>query len=346
MRAYGINYDTGFRSHETTTHEPFDPRIVRREMRVIRGDLHCDAVRVTGSDADRLETAIYAAAEAGLEVWYSPFTNGLTEDQLLEFLVDAAARADRLRHEGASVVFLTGSEITVFNRGFLPGNDHDERLGAVADPARRPTVLREARIRVNTFLARAVVEVRQRFGGPLSYASLPFEGVDWDPFDVIATDAGYGDAANAPHLQAGLKSLTSQGKPFAVTEFGCATRRGAAELGSRSGDFIEWDEHARPVRLTAEVVRDEREQAAYLLELLELYDEGGVDGAFVYTFARRDLPTSSDPRRDFDTASFGVVKVLDQGRMGTTYPGLPWEPKAAFQALARYGRTRASGPTA
>jgi hypothetical protein len=36
-----------------------------------------------------------------------------------------------------------------------------------------------------------------------------------------------------------------------------------------------------------------------------------------------------------DIASKGVVKVLDGGR-GQRYPGMPWEPKAAFDALAEY----------
>jgi len=38
----GITFDTGFRSAGTSTREPFDPEIVRHEMRVIRDDLHCD----------------------------------------------------------------------------------------------------------------------------------------------------------------------------------------------------------------------------------------------------------------------------------------------------------------
>ena len=343
MRLFGTNYDIGFSSGGTTTHEPFDSEIVRREMQIIREDLHCDAVRITGADPDRLETAARHAAEAGLEVWYSPFTNGLTSDELMALLVDSAERAERLRREGASVVFLTGSEISLFNAGFLPGDDHVERLCALTDPERRTATIPEARARVNAFLARAVTEVRARFGGPVSYASLPFEGVDWTPFDVIATDAGYSDATTAPNLRAGLRAQTSQGKPFAVTEFGCAPYRGAAERGSRSGEIVEWDEHARPVRLTEAVLRDEEEQARYLLELLEVFAEEAVDAAFVYTFARWDLPTSADPARDFDLASFGIVKVLEQGGAGTTYPGLPWEPKAAFHALAEYGRSRAAG---
>ena len=342
MRVYGINYDIGFSSGGTTTHEPFDPDIVRREMQIISEDLHCDALRITGADPDRLETAARHAAEVGLEVWYSPFTNGLTSDELMELLADGAERAERLRQEGASVVFLTGSEISLFNSGFVSGDSHVDRLRALTDPARRTATLPDARARVNAFLARAVTEVRERFGGPVSYASLPFEGVDWAPFDVIATDAGYRDAANAAGLREGLRAQTSQGKPFAVTEFGCAPYRGAANLGARSGEIVEYDEHARPVRLTASVVRDEEEQARYVRELLKIYDEEGADAAFVYTFARWDLPTSSDPERDFDIASFGIVKVLEQGT-GMTYPGLPWEPKAAFHALAEYGRARAAG---
>jgi hypothetical protein len=34
-------------------------------------------------------------------------------------------------------------------------------------------------------------------------------------------------------------------------------------------------------------------------------------------------------------ASWGVVKVLEN-RLGDTYPDMPWEPKAAFSALADY----------
>ncbi|MER5327092.1 hypothetical protein [Streptosporangium roseum] len=96
------------------------------------------------------------------------------------------------------------------------------------------------------------------------------------------------------------------------------------------------------IPMTVAVIRDEEEQAGYVRELLDIYDEEGTDAAFVNTFARRDLPTSSEPERDFDTAGFGIVKILEQGRTGTTYPGLPWEPKAAFHALAEYGRASAA----
>ncbi|MGI5205631.1 hypothetical protein ACQEU6_29130 [Spirillospora sp. CA-108201] len=338
MRALGINFDTGFTSAGTTTREPFDPAVVRREMEIIRSDLRCDAVRITGGDRDRLETAARLAAEAGLEVWYCPFTNGLTQDELLDFVADGAARAERLRRDGADVVFLTGSEISICTAGFLPGATLRERAAALSDPRQARTALASLPAAINAFLAKAVATARNEFGGRIGYASLPFEGVDWTLFDVVATDAGYRDTQNADLLPAGLRALTAHGRPAAVTEFGCASYRGAAAIASRGDEVIEWNDQARPAHLTRPVVRDEQEQADYLRELLDIFENSGIDAAFVYTFARYDLPHADTGAHDFDRASFGIVKVLP-GK-GTTYPDMPWEPKAAFHALAHYGRTR------
>ena len=237
MRTFGITYDTGFTTAGTTTREPFDPAIVSREMQIIRNELHCDAVRVTGGDRDRLETAARDAADAQLEVWYSPFTNGLTPGELLDFLADSAERAERaerLRRGGAEVVFLTGSEISLFTVGLLPGDTFEERTAVLADPQLLRATLPVLPAQVNAFLGKAVAVVRARFGGRIGYASLPFEGVDWAPFDIVATDAGYRDAQTAGRLADALRALTAHGKPAAVTEFGCTTYRGAADDGGRA----------------------------------------------------------------------------------------------------------------
>ena len=197
MRLFGMNYDTGFVSGGTTTHEKFEPETVRDDLRVIRDELRCDAVRITGGVQDRLELAARFAAEAGLEVWYCPFTNGLDRAGLTAFLLDGAERAERLRRTGAPVVYLTGSEISLCSNGFLPGRDLVERMALLAEPARMRAAVPAARAAVHDFLARTVPAVRERFGGPVSYASLPLEAVDWALFDIIASDAGYRDATNA-----------------------------------------------------------------------------------------------------------------------------------------------------
>ena len=119
-------------------------------------------------------------------------------------------------------------------------------------------------------------------------------------------------------------------KPYAVTEFGCCTFRGAGEVAGRA-EPVTYDEHGRALKLTPGLVRDEEGQARYLLDLLRDYEAGGVEAAFVYTFANRHLPTTDEPERDFDLAARGIVRVLPDGS---------WTPKAAFHALAEYGRTR------
>jgi hypothetical protein len=114
--------------------------------------------------------------------------------------------------------------------------------------------------------------------------------------------------------------------------------RGAGDRGANGLEIVEHDKDTRaPVRLTGEYARDEAGQAAYVRELLEVFDSAAVDTAFVFLFALYDYPhrPDGDPRDDLDLASYGVVKVFTD-RHGDTYPDLPWEPKAAFTAIAEY----------
>jgi len=348
LTTFGINYDTGFINAGTSTHEPFDPEVVRRDMLVIRNDLHCTAVRITGGDPDRLEIAAAHAAGAGLEVWFCPFTNGLNQDQLLDLLADCADRAERLRQRGADVVLLTGSEVSVFTPGFFPGATLEERFALLTDITRLRSHIGDVRAGIKDFLQKAVAIVRACFGGRISYASLPFEGVDWSLFDIVATDAAYRTAAMAStfreNVRAFVEQARAQRRAVAVTEFGCGTYLGAGDMASRHGiGTIVWSADGRPVRPNGDFVRDEQEQLNYIRESLEVFDGEGVEAAFVYTFARYDMPYRADPTLDLDMLSAGIVKVLDD-QSGTgdmpvrRYPDMRWEPKAAFDALADYYR--------
>lgn len=324
MRARGINYDTGFRPGGRSSRERFDPEVVRREMRIIAEDLHCTAVRVSGGDAGRLAVAARYAAEAGLEVWFAPFPCDLTPAETLPFFEVCAGHAEDLRRGGAEVVFVTGCELSLFGAGFLPGDDAYARIEGVMSgaPATR-AAFEDAIRRFGVFLAGAAGTVRARFGGPVTYASGPWEPVDWSLFDVVAVDA-YRDGSNAASYRAGLREHFAHGKPVAVTEFGCCAFRGAAGRGSTGWMIVDRDGGGERIR--GGYARDESEQVTYLRELLEIFEEEGVDAAFWFTFAGYRLPHRPDPRLDLDLASYGVVRMAEDG--------VGWEPKEVFHALA------------
>jgi hypothetical protein len=308
MRVRGLGYDTGFRLDGAR--HPFNPQRVRRELEIIRDDLHCTAVRPFGND---LDAAAEYAAQLGLDVWYSPFTVDLDPDALVDVLVDAAGRAERLRQRyGVEVVFVAGAEVTIFNRGFLPGQGFQDRVTNLL--TRSPEVralIAGLPERVDEFFARVVPLVRQRFQGKVTYAAIPFEKVDWERFDIVALDAHRTKEVAAIYPES-IRRIVAEGKPVAITEVGCAPYRGASDNAAQSGGIVEY-EHGSAVRLDGFYQRDEGEQASYLVEMLGILDSAGVD---------------------LDMASLGIVKEYED-RAGAD---LPWEPKEAFHALADFYR--------
>ncbi|WP_404870763.1 hypothetical protein ACI1MP_04160 [Kitasatospora griseola] len=312
MRTLGITYDTGTFTGERLTRRRFDPARVRHDLTVVARELHCDAVRITGGDPERLDLAARFAADAGLDVWYSPFPADLPPAQLLPLFADCARRAETLRRSGARVVFVAGCELSVFAQGFLPGATHLDRLHAMTTADLDWWLaLGPVPERLNAFLAEAATTVRQEFAGPVGYASGPWEPVDWTPFDLVGVDA-YRSAQNADEYREHLRAARAHGKPVAVTEFGTCAYRGAADLGGMA-----W-------QVPPGAVPDEGEQARHLDDLLDVFAQEGIDSAFWFTFAAYDKP---GPR---DLGSYGVVRTLDDER---------WEPKRVFDTMAaRYRR--------
>ncbi|GLZ77795.1 hypothetical protein Afil01_26020 [Actinorhabdospora filicis] len=324
----GVTYDTGFLNLGTTTREHFEPADVERDMAAIAGELGCAAVRVTGGDPARLETAARIAAAHGLEVWFSPFPCDLDEDATLEVLLDCAERAERVRREGATVVFTTGAELALVGKGYIAGETLEDRLATMFEPGRLPGLIGLIAGPLNAFLARAVAAVRERFGGPVSYAAIPFERVDWALFDYAGYDL-YRMTAIAERFPGDVRAIAAGGVPLAVTETGCATYKGASGDGAQAGMIVEYT-GGRATGLHRPAERDEEEQAACVRELLELFDEAGADIVFVCVFACWHLPHRTDGRPDLDLGSYGIVAVDEDGRT--------WRPKAAFHAVAGYGR--------
>jgi hypothetical protein len=233
-------------------------------------------------------------------------------------------------------VFVTGAELSLMNKGFLPGDTFGERVELLNEPLRLRELIPEVTARVDEFLAKAAALVRERFGGKITYAAIQhFEGVDWARFDIVSVDL-YRSIEVADRFADGVDALVAQGRPVAITEFGAATYRGAGDRGARGLEIVEYDKDTgAPVRLNGGYLRDEEGQAKYLREVLETFEAGGVDRTFVFAFALHGFPhrPDGDPREDLDLASYGIVKLLED-RHGEAYPDMAWEPKAAFRMLA------------
>ena len=351
MNRKGVCYDVG--SYMAFNWRPhFDPVEVRRELEIIKEDLHCNAIRISGQDLSRLSLATRDAMELGLEVWFSPTLWDRPPDVTLRYLTRAAEAAEALRQEaGERIVFVAGGELTLFMRGIVEGRTLQKRI---ANPSFMAKVKAgEHNKPLNEFLVRASQAVRSVYHGKVTYASLVWEQVDWDAFDYVGVDHYRAAKIEDKYIQM-LEPEFKHGKPVVVTEFGYPTTHGDAGdrgmLQSTAGleqglideksrffhfKFPLVGQFIRP-RLNGEHVRDEAWQAEKLVENLDILEKAGADGAFVSGFVTQITPYCDEPRYDLDMAGLTLVKYFEGGRRGTTYPDMPWEPKESFRAVAAY----------
>jgi hypothetical protein len=238
--------------------------------------------------------------------------------------------------------------VTLFTQGIIEGNSVFERLGnpgfwdTVRSGLHNPAV--------NAFLASAARAARGGFDGPLTYASIPLETVDWSPFDYVSVDL-YREARIRDRFNDILHPYFESGRPVVITEFGCCTYHGAAGDGGRG--FMIADYSTTPVQVKGDHVGDESEQARELTDMLSIFDAAGVDGTFIMTFIAPLNPTSATPKFDLDLASHSLVKsyrtkalepmaadyshaARKQSQHGAPHADKPWDTKESFCAVADY----------
>jgi len=344
VKRKGVLYDVGRVMWENWRPD-YHPAVVHRELEIIKDDLHCNAVKICARDIGRLKAASEDALHQGLEVWFSPELWSHGPARTLDHIATAAVAAEELRCRWPrKIVFSVGTELTPFMRGIIDGRTFGQRISRAGQIVMSGVHNQP----LNAFLARADGSVRAAFGGPLSYASLPFEQVDWDLFDLIGVDHYWHELIEDRYLRT-LEPLLGTGKPIVITEFGFRTRTGADKTGAAGPENIE------PLSMMAHLVpgvrrlvrprvktiheRDQSLQARSLVRQLELLDSADVDGAFIHTFTAPLFTHGNDPRHDLDTDSFSLVKTYPPGGHGRTYPYMTWEPKESFGAVADYYAT-------
>jgi hypothetical protein len=188
--------------------------------------------------------------------------------------------------------------------------------------------------RLNAFLERASAVARKHFDGRITYSAGPWEaeGLEWSLFDFVGLDYYAFHPKRAEHVRE-LGQFRRFGMPIVITEFGTNAFEGAPKLEGGGWAIVDY---SKPLpEVPGKYVRNEKVQADYLVEMLEIFESQEIHGAYVYTFISPDAPHSRNPRFDLDLASFSIVKAIPDTQWVTSSP-YRWEPKRAFHALAEH----------
>ncbi|HEY7861302.1 MAG TPA: hypothetical protein VIB98_07630, partial [Gemmatimonadaceae bacterium] len=138
MHRKGVNYDVGVFpfGRDRPSRVLFDSATVRREMEIIRAQLHCTSVRIVGRDLNRLVAASEHALDAGLEVWFAPVLHDADEYATMQYLDLCAVDAEKLRQRSPNVIFMVGSELSFAMNGLLSGKSSMDRVRTAMQPHR------------------------------------------------------------------------------------------------------------------------------------------------------------------------------------------------------------------
>jgi len=339
----GVNYDVGTQMG-VNWRPDYSPKTVYRELGIIRNDLHCNAVGISGKDIGRVVVTAEAALSQGLEAWLNP--DGWFDkspEATLAYITQAAQAVQPLheRYPGM-VVFCVGSEFTLFMQGIIEGRTFMSRAknlrqnGAFVNKGNHNQPL-------NFFLSKAAKEVRKVFSGQVMYRSLVWEQVDWSIFDIIGVDHYWAEQIKDQYIDM-VKPLFTHGKPVINTGFGFNTTTEPvtgmlSSLGHEPSVLLhQLPAVGRFIRPKLKVIneRDEVLQAKRLIDNLKLLDEAGFSGAFIDQFIFPLKPYSETPKYDLDRTTSSLVKYDENGLHGTTYPDMTWEPKEVFRAVAAF----------
>ena len=337
----GINYDVGtYYTPGVCTRPVFEDHYIRKEIEVIRNELHCECIRISGYDIERLVKTSEFALETGMQVWLSPVFIDATQAQAAKYLHECAVAAEKLREKYNHVVFVAGCEYSLYLHGFIKGDNTYKRI---ANMFSLPGILlnsigfrNKAYRKMNAYLEMTVKNIRSVFNGKVTYASGTWEKVDWTIFDIVSINH-YRTSYNQSGYEKILRNYHVYGKPVAVTEFGCCTYEGAEKAGGGGWRIIEEKDGKQKIKDNYK--RCELTQSNYVIDLLKIFEQEDIYAAFVFTFINPVFEYDPDPAYDFDMASYGIVRPVKS----TNHGDLHFIPKEAFYHLAEhYGVTKSN----
>jgi hypothetical protein len=238
------------------------PVATGRELRIIQDDLHCSAVRFQGRDITRLLAAAAGALELGLQVWLLPEMFEQSRETTLAYLARAATAAESLRQRfPGRLVFCVGTESSLFTRGIVPGRSVGQRVANIRTAGLRSSPYAGP---LQAFLAEASQRVCPVFHGPLTYASTPFEVVDWSLFDVIGVDQYRNSKVEDHRYAETIRRYLDQDKPVVNSEFGHSPYRGDRPGHMEFGEVDTGSLALHRIPLAGRLVRTRLQKSSHL----------------------------------------------------------------------------------
>ncbi|GEM_PF-1552504 len=330
VKLKGINYNAGIEYDSSITlSNKIDIEELKKDLLLIE-KLNCNAIRMYGSHIDKLIAYSEESLKRGFCVWISPRLIDGDKQQTIKFVKEASKKAEQLRKQYKNVVFIVGNELLldskavfdapkIFNRAdFLISyinfkfsiKNEIPQLKQTYSPVRK--FLEKTDESINQFVEILRIEASKNFKGQITYASLPWEKINWGAFDIVAVNL-YKNQWNATTYLDELRKFKSFNKPVAITEFGTCAYKGASELGGSAYDIVDY----RTKTIKKGLIRDEDEQAKYLKELLKLYWKENIFATFIFDFKEEWKIHSNSPKKDLDLGSYGIVAVLKNGKVIT-----------------------------
>lgn len=328
---YGVVYDVGLMfGGKNLSVSNFRKEQVVYDMSIIKHVLNCNTVRIEGENLDRLSIATEEAHKQGLKVLFNPWKMEADSATTVDYMIRASKVAEKLRLKGADLIFVTGYEYTLFNRGVFPGDTFDKRIAWLMKLGSMPNPMEEIQgKKLNLILQSMASQVRKNYHGKIVYSSGAWKTVDWTNFDYVGVDYYHNNESDEQYIE-GLNRYKSIGKPVIVMEMGCCAYQGAAERGGNGFSVFKGvDSNGNGIYEGGKKpVRDESVQADYISKNIDLLQKAGASGIMVYVFSYPIYPYSKTGV-DYDMVAYSLVKSFPStDARNKQIPS--WEPKEAF----------------
>lgn len=315
MKFKGVNYNAGIDYNQCGEDKEINIKKFLLDLKWIKR-MNCNSIRLYGSHNGKLLRYSKLALKNGFIVWASPRYIGKNKDETLRLLLDFSKQLEKMRHSD-NVFLIIGNEFTIDMWGLVVGNTQMQRAMNYKDA--KSDVL-------NRILSKFIPEIRNIFGGKITYAALITENIDYSLFDYIGLNY-YWYYGNMFNYVSRLKNLSKEyHKKIIVTEFGTCCYKFASILdGAAYYPIQELKLHEKPI-LNRLIIRDEKEQVKYLRRCFKKFEKADVEGTFIFDFAEK-WKTFIPNKKCMDLASFGIMRQYPDGRI---------EPKLAFNYVKEY----------